>query len=108
MSKSYFLAIPNGVTGAVTAGFLANPGEAYSGKTLKQVLWMDGNKYNNALARHVVGTFLTAVANGDDPTKVLLTTAQCKAIWEGRGYWSPMTGVNWTLTETMDYFEYVY
>ena len=109
-SKSYFLAIPSGVTNAVTAGFFRNPGPggAYSGKTLQQVLEMIGNSNNNALARHVVGTFLTAVTNGDDPTKVLLTTAQCKAIWEGQGSWSPMTGVTWTYAETMDYFNYVY
>ena len=105
-SKSYFLA--SGVKGAVTAGFFANPGGAYSGKTLQQVLEMIGNSNNNALARHVVGTFLTAVANGDVPTKVLLTTAQCKAIWEGQGSWSPMTGVTWTYAETMEYFKYVY
>lgn len=107
-SKSYFLAIPSGVKGAVTAGFFTNPGGAYSGKTLQQVLEMIGNSNNNALARHVVGTFLTAVTNGDDPTKVLLTTAQCKAIWEGQGSWSPMTGVTWTYAQTMDYFNYVY
>lgn len=108
--KSYFLAsLPSGApSGAVTARFLVNPGGAYSGKTLQQVLEMTGNSNNNALARHVVGTFLTAVANGDDPTKVLLTTTQCKAIWEGQGSWSPMTGVTWTYAVTMDYFEYVY
>ena len=96
------------VNDAVSAGFLVNPGSAYSGKTLQQVLEATGNSNNDALARHIVGTFLTAVANGDDPTKVLLTTAQCKAIWAGQGSWSPMTGINWTLTETMDYFNYVY
>ena len=106
--KSYFLAIPIRVNDAFTAGFFTNPGGAYSGKTLQQVLGTSGNSNNNALARHVVGTFLTAVANGDDPTKVLLTTAQCKAIWEGQGSWSPMTGVTWTYAETMDYFNYVY
>jgi len=105
-SKSYFLT--PAPAGAVSAGFSPDPG-GYAPLTLQQVLELNGNAtQTQALARHVVGTFLTAVANGDNPAIVLLTTAQSRAIWDGQGFWSPMTGVNWTLADTMAYFKYVY
>ena len=113
-AQSYFLPVPVAKkgspkvpSGAVTAGFSWNPGNAYSGKTLQDVVGMQGGG-NNALASYVVGAFLTAVTNGDNPSKVLLTTAQCKAIWEGKGYWSPTPNIQWTLADTMDYFDYIY
>lgn len=106
--KSYFLAVPKGSpSGSVTAGFSANPGNAYTGKTLQDVLGMKGNN-NNALACYVVSSFLTAVANNDNPAKVLLTQAQCKAIWEGQGVWSPTPSIHWALADTMDYFDYIF
>ena len=108
-SQSYFLGIPaKAPRGAVTAGFVWNPGGAYTGKTLQDVVGTQGNGTNNALAGYVVAAFLTAVANGDNPTKVLLTTAQCKAIWEGKGYWSPAPNINWTLANTLAFFDYIY
>ncbi|MDO9195858.1 hypothetical protein [Rhodoferax sp.] len=107
-TKSFFLTKALG-PGEVTAGFTSNPGNEYAGKTLQQVLEMNGNANNTtALARHVVGTFLTAVANGDDPTKVLLTTWQCKQIWDNQGNWSPVTGQTWTMANWLEYFDYVY
>lgn len=109
--KSYFLTpIPSGApSGAVTAGFSANPANAYMGMTLQQVLELNGNAtQTQAFARHVVGTFLTAVANGDDPTKVLLTTWQCKQIWDNQGNWSPVAGQTWTMANWLEYFDYVY
>ncbi|MDO9165088.1 MAG: hypothetical protein Q7U13_03180 [Rhodoferax sp.] len=107
-AKSFFLTKVLG-PGEVTAGFASNPGGIYTGKTLQQVLEMNGNaSQTTALARHVVGTFLTAVANGDDPTKVLLTTWQCKQIWDNQGNWSPVTGQTWTMANWLEYFDYVY
>lgn len=105
-SKSYFQAIPPNVQrGCVSAGF---SGSAFSGKTLLQILNLTGNDDSTALARHLVGTFLTAVANGDNPDLVLLTTAQCRTIWTGNGVWSPAPGLNWTKADTMAYFEKIY
>ncbi|MDO8450905.1 MAG: hypothetical protein Q7T10_19095 [Rhodoferax sp.] len=107
-TKSFFLTKLLG-PGEVTAGFTSNPGNEYTGKTLQQVLEMNGNANDTtALARHVVGTFLTAVANGDDSTKVLLTTWQCKQIWDNQGNWSPVAGQTWTMANWLEYFDYVY
>lgn len=107
-TKSFFLTKVLGPA-EVTAGFTSNPGGGYTDKTLQQVLEMNGNASDTtALARHVVGTFLTAVANGDDPTKVLLTTWQCKQIWDNQGNWSPVTGQTWTKANWLEYFDYVY
>lgn len=89
-------------------GFGVNPGGAYTNKTLQQVLETGGNQHNAALARHVVAAFLTAVAYQNDPTMVMLTKAQCRAIWKGQGYWKPFAGANWTLSQTMAYFDMVY
>lgn len=104
---SYFLATTSGVS----AGFTANPGGAYTGKTLQNVLDMTGNANNAALARHIVASFLTAVANSNNPATVLLTTTQCIRVWNtlnAGNTWSPVAGVNWTLTDTMAYFDYIY
>lgn len=110
-SKSYFLAVPQGApSGSVSAGFSPDVGQQFQGKTLQQVLMMNGGDIV-ALARHTVGTFLTAVAYGDDPTKVLLTTSQCKALWSALavgGTWSPFTGASWNLQDTLAYFDYIY
>ncbi|MGC4397043.1 hypothetical protein [Hydrogenophaga sp. T2] len=93
---------------STTTGFVANPGSAYAGKSLQQVLEMGGNQYNAALARHVVAAYLTAVAYRNDPTVVMLTTSQCQAIWNNQGVWSPFAGTTWTLAQTMAYFDTVY
>lgn len=110
-SKSYFLAVPSGApSGSVSAGFSPDVGGQFAGKTLQQVLEMGGGGVI-ALARHTVGTFLTAVAYGDDPTKVLLTTIQCKQLWSALavgGTWSPFPGANWNLTDTLAYFDHIY
>lgn len=89
-------------------GFTANPGEAFTGKSLQQVLDMTGNANNKALARHVVAAYLSAISVGNDPDRVLLTVSQCAAIWNGQGNWAPFSGANWTLQDTMDYFEMVF
>jgi hypothetical protein len=93
---------------SVDTGFTANPSNLYTGKTLQQVLEMGGNQGNAALARHVVAAFLTAQAYKDDPTRVMLTTSQCRTIWNSGGQWSPFAGASWTLNDTMGYFETVY
>ena len=89
-------------------GFTANPGNAFEGKTLQEVLEMSGNANNAALARHVVAAFLSAKSAGNDPDRVLLSVAQCQAIWNGQGNWSPFAGASWTLPDTMNYFEKVF
>ncbi len=86
--------------------FTANPGGAYTNKSLLQVLWTTGGDDNFPLARHVVAAFLSAVAFGDEAA--MLSVSQCKAIWNGQGVWSPYAGANWTFDNTMTYFEKVY
>lgn len=93
---------------STTTGFTQNPGVAYTGKTLQQVLELQGNQHNAALARHVVAAFLTATAFNNDSQRVLLTIRQCRAIWNGQGAWSPFAGANWTLPQTMGYFDKVF
>lgn len=89
-------------------GFSANPGNAFQGKSLQEVLRMTGNANNTALARHVVAAFLSAKSARNDPDRVLLSVAQCQAIWNGQGNWSPFAGANWTLGDTMNYFDKVF
>ena len=89
-------------------GFTANPGNAFRGKSLQEVLQMTGNANNTALARHVVAAFLSAKSARNDPDRVLLSVAQCQAIWNGQGHWSPFAGANWTLADTMNYFDKVF
>lgn len=91
-----------------STGFVANPGGAYTGKSLQQVLDTGGNDNNAALARHVVAAFLSAKSAGNQPDRVLLTVAQCHAIWNGQGNWSPFAGASWDLAETMNYFDKVF
>lgn len=107
-AKSFFLAKPlNAPSGSYSAGFSGGSSSRFYGMTLSQVLNYGGNDDNTALARHLVAFFLTAVANGDDPNRVLLTTTQCKTIWANGGVWSPVPGMNWTNSDTMAYFNKV-
>lgn len=110
-SKSFFLAVPQGAPpGSVSAGFSPDRDGQFQGKKLHEVLRMGGGSYV-ALARHTVGTFLTAVANSDDSTKVLLTTSQCRMLWSALAVdstWSPFPGASWNLADTLAYFNYIY
>ncbi|MDZ4282560.1 MAG: hypothetical protein U1C04_17565 [Hydrogenophaga sp.] len=89
-------------------GFKANPGNGFKNKSLQDVLEMGGNANNAALARHVVAAFLSATSVRNSPDRVLLTVAQCQAIWNGQGNWSPFAGATWTLNDTMNYFDKVF
>jgi hypothetical protein len=105
-SKSFFQAVPVGAPRhSLSAGF---GGTGFSGKTLQQMLELTGNDNNTALARHLVASFLTAIANSNNPESVLLTTSQCITIWNNNGVWSPAAGMNWTLSDTMAYFDTIY
>lgn len=89
-------------------GFVANPHNRYTTLTLQQVLDLNGNAHEAALARHVVAAFLSAVSVQDDPGRVLLTRSQLNAIWNGQGHWSPFAGAVWTPEQTLHYFETVF
>lgn len=89
-------------------GFSANPGGAYKNKSLQEVLEMGGTQNQAALARHVVAAYLTAQAYKDDPSRVMLTRIQCQTIWNKGGNWSPFAGAQWSLNDTLGYFETVY
>lgn len=93
---------------STTTQFTQDPGNAYASLTIQQVLEQGGNRHNAALARHVAAAFLTATAFNNDSTRVLLTKSQCREIWNRQGVWSPFAGANWTLAQTMAYFDAVY
>ncbi|WP_143541680.1 hypothetical protein [Rhodoferax fermentans] len=93
--------------GYVSALFDATVFPNFAGKTLQQVLSTGGGGLES-LARHLVGSFLTAVANENNPNSVLITAEQCKTIWAGKGAWTPAAGLNWTLDDTMAYFDKIY
>jgi len=106
--NSYFLTPLRSGTplGSVSAGFTTNPAGFYTGLTLQAVLELNGNPTKTAaLARHVAGTFLTAVAY---PGTALFTEAQCRLIWDSQGTWSPVAGATWVLQDWLDYFDYIY
>lgn len=95
-------------------GFSIDPGNAYIGKSLQDVLELRGGNGGRhryaALARHVTAAWLSAHTAGN-PDRVLLTKGQCAALWNslaGGGTWRPFAGANWTLDQTMDYFEVVF
>ena len=91
-----------------TTGFMANPGKSFDGLTLQQVLELNGNRHNAALARHVAAAYLTAVAYNNNSNRVLLTKGQCASIWNGQGTWTPFAGKTWNLQQTMAYFDMIY
>ncbi len=107
LDKSFFL-LPARTSPQISAGFSWNPGGWYTNKTLIEILNEGGSANSVNLARHVVGTFLTAVSLADDTTKVLLTTSQCRQIWDSQGTWSPVAGATWTFADWMAYFDYIY
>jgi len=86
-------------------GFVRNPSGFYTAKTFQQVLGLQGNAHDTALARHVVAMYLSAVSVNDDPLRVTLTKAQCREIWNTRGVWSPFPGANWDYNTTFNYLE---
>lgn len=93
---------------STTTGFMTNPGVAYTGLSLQQVLDLSGSQNNAILARYVVAAYLSAMAFNDDSRAVLLTKAQCRAIWNGQGMWAPFSGATWSLEQTLGYFDKVF
>lgn len=89
-------------------GFTTSPNSSFSKLTLQAALELKGNQDSEALARHVTAAFLSAVAVGNDPDRVMLSKSQCAQIWNGQGFWSPFAGAHWTYDDTMNYFEAVY
>ncbi|MCE1249435.1 MAG: hypothetical protein LWW82_01745 [Comamonadaceae bacterium] len=90
-------------------GFVAPAyGRFGHGTTLGQVLEFSEGDADTLLARSVVASYLTALQYGDDREVVALSTTQCKAIWNGRGSWSPFAGAHWDYPQTMAYFDTIY
>lgn len=69
----------------------------YAGKTLLQVLELQGNSMGrDALARHIVAALLNA-KKGLTPANVLSVTT-VKAVWRAfvtNGYYEPTAGIKW-------------
>lgn len=90
-------------------GFAANPEGRYGRRvTLGDVLGYEGHDRDTVLARYVVAAYLTALEFHDDRDVLALSTAQCNAIWNGRGNWSPFAGAQWDYAQTTAYFETIY
>lgn len=88
-------------------GFTYDPGSEFTAyTTLQNVLDKAGGTQNVPLARHLVACWLSAHVYGDDSS--VLTKAQCYTIWNNQGNWSPSAGVTWTLTDTMNFFNYMF
>ena len=104
LDPSNFKTITNFIS--ATTGFQANPGGAFTGKTLQQVLEMGGNANNTALARHLTAAYLTARVY---PGSALLSVGECQQIWNSpNNSWSPVPGDNtWNTQKWMDYFNFV-
>lgn len=85
----------------------------YAGKSLQQILGLngDGNRNYEQLARHVTAAWLSADSVGNDPDRVMLSKHQCNELWNnlssGRN-WSPFAGASWDLSATVRYFDIVY
>lgn len=110
-SNTKFLGSGTGTCGSYGGGgFTANPGSVYTNKSLQWVLNQTGNTNNAALARHLVGCWLTAHVYGNSASS--LTKAQCYACWNGLnggGSWTPVSGgPSWDLAMTMAYFTYLF
>ena len=88
-------------------GFVTNTGGKYTQKSLQQVLAMNPTSDDEKLARYVTAALLSAASVGNNPGRVLLTTGQCREIWNRQGSWEPFGGANWTMTQTLHYFETV-
>lgn len=88
-------------------GFSAN-GQIYKKMSLQQVLESSGTQNHEKLARYVTAAFLSAVSVGNASSFVLLNKRQCREIWNRQGNWSPFAGANWTMPQTLAYFEKIY
>lgn len=88
-------------------GFSANR-QHYQKMSLQQVLESSGTQNHEKLARYVTAAFLSAMSVGNTPSFVLLSRRQCQEIWNRQGHWSPFAGANWTMPQTLAYFEKIF
>jgi hypothetical protein len=103
-SRSYFRI--GSAVGKVYAGFDVASGHSLYSKTLLEVLNASGGG-EIALARHLVGCFLTAVKKSD--LDVVLTQQQCRDMWASRWHgWVTPYGETWDLNKMLDYFEFLF
>lgn len=106
-ATSFFLNPAPAGTSNISAGFIRNPGGAYTGLTIQAVLTTNGSDNDAQFARDILATFLTAVQNSD--VNVILTQAQCRLIWDNNGVWTPPgTTTPWDKAQTIAYLKYVY
>lgn len=90
-------------------GFDATKGGRYAAEvTVVEVLQDTDSGTVAKLARYVTASYLTADQFDRTPGVLALTKVQCKAIWEGQGYWIPFAGASWSDSQTIAYFETIY
>ena len=92
-------------SGCTYAGFASKSGAIqYGDKTLQEMLYC-----SDPLARHLVATILNK-AGGYDTDNILPTQAQCLAIWNGNGVWTPpfQNATTWSRADTLAWFDLCY
>jgi hypothetical protein len=95
--------------GTTNCGFIYKSGLGVPSpsSTLKTVMniSMSSAKPLSKLAVYCGAGFLSAHVYADTS---FITKAQCQSIWGNQGNWSPVAGVNWTLDQTLAYFDNVF
>ncbi|TBO30221.1 hypothetical protein EYS42_11020 [Aquabacterium lacunae] len=90
-------------------GFKSYTGCGFSSTaTLRSVMHVDPVNTTSAqvkLGVYLAAAYLSAHLYGGNS---FITMAQVRAIWENKGVWSPVAGVNWDLPTTLQYFARVY
>ena len=62
----------------------------------------------STLAKHCAAAYLNCLKDADRGVTPLVTAAQCYQIWAGNGVWSPNGSVNWTLDQTLAFFDFCF
>jgi len=101
-STSYFTYSKR--SGCNYTGFPAKSGSyQYGDKTLQEMLYC-----SDPLTRNLVAVILNKCSSSTDPNNILPSQAQCIAIWNANGVWTPVAGQPaWTKQETLDWLNTV-
>lgn len=78
----------------VVLGYHSTPPSGCDAKTAK-------------LASYLTSFYLCADSVGNDSASCYLQKGLCKTIWRNNGAWSPSTGINWGIDDTLVYLEYL-
>lgn len=98
---------PDGCDGKSKSGcgFGMEPSPKVATMTLKQVFNLKTRSDLERLAQYLAAGYLSAKTYGSDS---YISEPRCKEIWSNHGSWKPTPGVQWTMSDTLAYFEKVY